>query len=428
MTERKIRGIIFFASLALVGLISTQLFWIIKAVDTGKRQFQHQVHYVLKNVVRELEYHQDTLKSCAMHNYDSMICCEPAILQVIDTVLLDSLIKKYINYQNLPDRYFYKIVHSKDDLVVYSSDLVSCNNYEDCKSEPFKTCLSGVWRQDSYHIQLFFPTQNRHILLDLATWLMLSVIFLIVIVLCFVYIIKTVIRQKKLSEIKNDFINNMTHEFKTPISTISLASEILVKSEQEVSEKVKKYAQIIFDENQRMRTQVEKVLNMALIDRGDFVLNKEIFDIHELIASTVDKLCIDQCSENSSVTYDFQASHSIVHGDPLHITNIINNLVDNAIKYSDKKPEIVISTINKNNQISISFIDNGIGMSHDTMNRVFEKFYRVPTGNIHNVKGFGLGLNYVKTMIEAHNGTITVRSELKKGSTFELLIPVYLEG
>ena len=269
-----------------------------------------------------------------------------------------------------------------------------------------------------------FPQLQKYLVLKVWGWLLLSIVFLIIIVLCFWFVVVAVFRHKKLSDMKTDFINNMTHEFKTPISTVSLASEILVNSNRDTSlEKIHRYSKIIFDENQRMRSHVDQVLRMAQLDQGDFEIKKEDTDIHQLLSSSVSNLCLEHLGEPTSINFHFEAKIHNISVDPLHFSNIAKNLIENACKYSKNKAIIDIYTKDSPNGIIISFIDNGIGIDVLYQKYVFDKFFRVPTGNIHDVKGFGIGLYYVKKMVEAHAGKITLKSELGKGCTFDIYIP-----
>jgi len=256
-------------------------------------------------------------------------------------------------------------------------------------------------------------------------WLGTSGIFIIIVILSIATTILAILKQKKISEIKNDFINNMTHEFKTPISTISLAAEVLTNTDPASSaDRIQKYSRIIYDENLRMRNQVERVLQVALLDKGEFKLKKTEFDLHRLLKYAVQNLCIEKCEEHTTVNYNLNAEDHVVSADNMHITNIIVNLVENAIKYSNGDSIIDIGTVNTDQDIMLSVEDNGIGMSQEKLKFIFDKFYRVPTGNLHDVKGFGLGLYYVKNIVEAHGGQIKVSSELNKGSRFEVYLPL----
>jgi len=223
---------------------------------------------------------------------------------------------------------------------------------------------------------------------------------------------------------KTDFVNNMTHEFKTPIATISLASEMLLKPGiNEMPEKTKKYASIIYDENSRLKNQVEQVLQIAVLDKGNFKLRKKEINLNELIEFATENFEMQIKQRNGKITTNLAASMSTFFADPDHITNIINNLMDNANKYTPETPEITISTRNSEKGIIMTVKDNGIGISSENQKHIFKKFFRVHTGNIHDVKGFGLGLYYVKTIVEAHGGSVTLQSELKKGTQFEIYFP-----
>jgi len=224
---------------------------------------------------------------------------------------------------------------------------------------------------------------------------------------------------------KSDFVNNITHEFKTPIATISLASEVLLNSGEKLSrERSIKYAQIIFDENARMRSQVDKVLQMASMDRGELKPDVTSVKMNEFMRKVVDNLCLEHCEKPVNVEYQLEALSDILMVDPVQMANVITNLVNNSIKYSPDELYILIRSSNDKNNYTFSIQDKGIGIHKDNLKYIFEKFYRVPTGDIHNVKGFGLGLYYVKTIIEAHKGKVFVESEPGKGTKFDIQLPL----
>jgi len=269
-----------------------------------------------------------------------------------------------------------------------------------------------------------FPGRNIHLLKSMAWTLSGSLLLTLIILATFAITIFMILRQKKLSDIKSDFINNMTHEFKTPIATVSLAvdsinSPKIIKDEKEV----RYYTDIIREEIQRMNKQVESVLRMSLLDKHELEFNFIETDIHELIERAVSKVSLLLNERNGNIEVNAKAEDALVRIDPDHFTNAMLNLLDNAIKYSVGEPQIVISTRNINNGLAISIKDHGMGMSKEVQQKIFDKFYRKSSGNIHNIKGFGLGLSYVKAIVDAFGGIISVKSEAGKGSTFDIFLP-----
>jgi two-component system phosphate regulon sensor histidine kinase PhoR len=233
------------------------------------------------------------------------------------------------------------------------------------------------------------------------------------------------LKQKQVSVIKNDFVNNMTHEFKTPIATIGLAADVLMKDDIVKNPvKLQHYARIISEENKRLKSQVETVLQVALTDAGKVQLKLEKIDIHALINQSVHQIAVRVHEKGGKISLQLTAFYHFVEGDKVHLSNILHNLLDNAIKYCDKIPEIMIATRNRGSYIEISVQDNGKGIPSENINLIFEKFYRVHSGNIHDVKGFGIGLFYVRNMIKMHKGNISVKSKIGNGTTFYIVLPV----
>lgn len=292
------------------------------------------------------------------------------------------------------------------------------------------------------HLYVYFPTRKEFIWSQMGFTLAASALLILTILACFYIAITTIIRQKKMADIKNDFINNMTHEFKTPISTISLAVEMAedmggsafrsgigkrveIANQEDAGEagRMARYLGIIRDETRRLGSHVEKVLQMALLDRGTVKLALVPVNIHDVIEKVLNSIGLQIEQRGGELVLDFEADNELVEADEVHLTNIVYNLVDNAIKYSPDKPHITIRTQSLPEGVSLTVADRGLGLSKEQQGRIFETFYRVPTGNLHDVKGFGLGLSYVRKMVDVHHGRISVESELGQGSAFEVVIP-----
>lgn len=340
----------------------------------------------------------------------------------IDQRQLQTLLSSSLQNQGIDIDFNYGVIDGSDNQIVLTN--TNENKTEVLKSE-FRTNLftRDIIPTGNY-LTVFFPDQQTFLIGKIWFSLASSILLVLVIIAIFGYALYTIMTQKKISEIKNDFINNMTHEFKTPISTVSLACEAL--QDEDVKKNgtfLKRYISIIEAENKRLGLQVEKVLQMATLEKEDFKLKLEALDIHEVIDRALENVNIQIEKRKGIIKKQLKAANKEVVADEVHLTNIIYNLLDNANKYSRDKPEITISTKNKNGGIVLQISDRGIGMSKEVAHRIFEKFYREPTGNIHDVKGFGLGLTYVRTMLDALGGTIEVKSDIAKGSTFEIYLP-----
>jgi two-component system phosphate regulon sensor histidine kinase PhoR len=278
--------------------------------------------------------------------------------------------------------------------------------------------------QSPKYLRIWFPNQETYLLKTIWPLLFSSAVFMLVVIFAFGYTISTILRQKKISEIKNDFINNMTHELKTPISTISLACEALSDPVMSKSEaRVGQYVSMIRDENKRLGVLVENVLRSAVLDRKEMELSRDEVDLHKVILAAIRNIELQAQQKGGQIETNLSAARPIIFGDKVHLTNLVYNLLDNAIKYSKQIPQIKVITKNDNSCVTVMVQDNGIGIKKEDQARIFEKLFRVPTGNIHNIKGFGLGLSYVKMIVEKHHGTVSVQSEPGKGSTFIIQLP-----
>lgn len=345
----------------------------------------------------------------------------------IDVTLLGRLIKAELKRQgiNLDFKYAVKSFPAGQERFIYGD-----KNYNSKQLTEYKTLLFP--HDDDLKpnwLYLYFPKQNTFLLKETGLLVIPTFVLTAMLIGIFVFTILIILRQKKLSNIKNDFINNMTHELKTPISTISLASQMLRDNTVTNTPKtIEHISGIIFQESKRLTTQVEKVLQMAVFNEGKLKLKFKEVNINNLINSVVLNFELRVKSKNGELVADLKADPAVVKGDEVHITNVLFNLLDNAVKYSKDEPKITISTELKDNFVVVSVKDNGIGISKEHLGQIFERFYRVPTGNVHDVKGFGLGLSYVKIITEAHKGQVKVESAINKGTKFMIYFPINEEN
>ncbi|MDB5142762.1 MAG: histidine kinase [Mucilaginibacter sp.] len=336
---------------------------------------------------------------------------------------IDSLLRFELHNKGIFLPFNYSVSTFNSDSLIFTSATYT----DDAKETviPANTYQVSIFSKevinDPGKIRISFPQKNSLILTKMTASMATSGALLFVLIVCFGYTIFSILRQKKISEMKMDFINNMTHEFKTPVSTIMIASEALKDKEiVEDKSRVARLANIIFEENQRLGNHIERVLNIARIEKNDLKLDIRELDVNEMVTTVLDSMSLKLQKYNVIANLNLNAERAIIEADELHFSNVLYNLIDNAIKYSPDVPEITISTFNKNDEVVIRVADKGIGMNRDQQTKIFEQFYRIPTGNLHDVKGFGLGLSYVNTIVKRLNGTISVKSEKEKGSEFEL--------
>jgi two-component system phosphate regulon sensor histidine kinase PhoR len=355
------------------------------------------------------------------------------VAERIDLQTLDKTIRKELKNRNINLEFNYGVYSSEERaFVITDGHFVVHDSNPQAFAGGSKNLFTSIYKVDLFpedlkspgQLLMYFPGKVGLFWGALWKTLLSSIIFTSLILFCFAYTIQVIFFQKKVGEMKTDFINNMTHEFKTPIATISLAADSITSPMiLGNSEKVKRFADIIKQENKRMNKQVEKVLQMAVIDKEEFSLKITDINLHDVINNAVSNISLQVDKKSGTVQTNLKASKPIVQGDLTHITNVIHNLLDNANKYSPDKPEITVHTRDVSNGVEVIVEDKGMGMTKEAKKYIFDKFYRVHTGNRHDVKGFGLGLSYVKAMITAHNGQIEVRSELDKGSKFIITLP-----
>ena len=315
---------------------------------------------------------------------------------------------------------------NEEESIFYETE--DLDDVEKLKYSPFQVNMfpSNTFAQN-YNLSVIFPNIRADIFQSLSLLLSVSALFILIVIGVFIVTIKTIFRQKKLSEIKNDFISNMTHELKTPISTISLACEALEDKSIDITEdRQDAFIGMIRSENTRLGVLVEKVLRNAVLDKGELKLRRDKIEINALIEE-LNHFNLQIRKQGGELKKNLSIENPFIIADPIHLTNVISNLVDNAIKYSSESPKILIETRVEEEFGVIEVSDKGIGISKEHIQKIFDKFFRVPTGNIHNVKGFGLGLSYVYDVIHRLDGSISVISEPKKGSKFTIKLPLYYE-
>jgi len=415
-----IRFVVILAALCIIGITITQIYWVRRAFDLKEAEFERTVNTALYNVAHQIFEINNTpspannpVKQLSTNYFIVMVNSE------IDASLLEFLLRTEFERRNILADFEYGVYDCSNEKMVYG-DYVPLQTAKERKTTNKKL---PQWANQGYYFGVQFPNRIAHITNQLGIWSFSSIVLLLVIVF-FTYTLFVILKQKRLSEIQKDFINNMTHEFKTPIATIAVSTEVLKDPEiLRQPERLLNYTAIIEKENTRLKQQVERVLQMARLDKEDIGLKKEQVSLHQIIQDSIRHTSVALQEKKGTVSVELSAPKPDVEADRLHLTNAINNLLDNAIKYCKTMPSIVVRTLNHNDGIVVEVHDNGIGIGHENRKRVFQKFYRVPTGNLHDVKGFGLGLSYVKTIVEAHKGKISLQSELGKGCVFRIYLP-----
>lgn len=407
-----------------------QLQYISRVENSAKQEIPTEQEPYFQEVVREINLDPNLIEKITKANrkieffnrmWSEMAAGQQAILDRLDTAQVRQLLKSYLIEQNIYDDFELGLL--KEDGWLLSIGPVKQKFILSQKGIQAKLFPNDIFGKDNY-LTVYFPRKNTRVIREVWLPITSSILFIVVIISCFIYAIKVIIRQKALSDTKNDFINNMTHEFKTPLATVSLAVEALQDPELSSQDKFRsRYLGIIKDENKRLVSQVENVLQAAALDKKDFKLKIELLNLAEILENTVDHFGLQVEKKGGQITFVNELTDPMVEGDLFHLTHIFNNLLDNANKYSPENPTISIEAKDDPEHVHITIKDEGIGMNKEAQRKIFDKFYRVPTGNVHDVKGFGLGLSYVKTMLEAHKGGIQVSSELGKGSSFTINLP-----
>jgi two-component system, OmpR family, phosphate regulon sensor histidine kinase PhoR len=438
-------------SVSLVGIIYIQWNWITTMVENKEEELHHKLVDVTTDIARDLiDYKQTALSGSQLlrspqsfgfrpsEQFMQELMRPPLISQKFSYQEMSEKLRKAFNYRGLKDTKFEFCIFSEGGInsSIFSNtyELKSGNYYPALKDtiHNLQTLLPLVVNSMELNGPEPFETLSivipdyKSVVMKQMRWMIFGVVFFTLIIITSFYVtVSTLVRQKKLSEIKNDFINNMTHEFKTPLATISLAVDAM-RNEKVVHDREKSayFSGIIKEENKRMNKQVETILQAALIDRQELQLNLQPLHVNEVIRRVMDNFKLQLDDIHANVVLLLEDGYDMAEADEVHFTNLISNLIDNAIKYSRDKLMIRVQTLRTGKNISIRIEDNGIGMTKETQRRIFEKFYRAHTGNVHNVKGFGLGLSYVKSVVDAHNGRIKVERTVGKGTVFILEIPL----
>ena len=440
MRRRTLGTLVLLALLSMVGVVLTQYIWLRRAqqyqneqVELQKqqaaqldKQFNDRVVIALTDVTERIL----SITKDPSNLFDAVKQVSPNYFAVTinDTIhpyLLENLLKHEFERRGISEDFEYGIYDCFTDSIVYGN-YVSQKDSAVADTAQHSDLLK--LDKDGHYFGVNFPRRTTSIWVPqqsgTITWIYPAIVTLIVSSF-FAYSVWVILRQKRIGQMKNDFIGNMTHELKTPISTIALSSEVLCDPDiVKEPDRLHSYANIIRTENERLRTQVERVLQLSTLDKGELHLKREPVDMHKVLREVASSFSVQLTERAGALRLDERATVSVVSGDQVHLTNAVFNLVDNAVKYSPEKPEVIVSTENDGRWLRVSVKDNGIGIKREDSKHIFERFYRVHTGNVHNVKGFGLGLHYVDEIVRARGARISVDSELGSGSTFTLELPV----
>jgi len=420
---RYLNLLVILGSFIICGLLIFQSVWLIDTWKLRNEAFDNQVIKALRQVANKIsEVNKTELpKSNLIQKNNSHYAVN--VNSPLDANILEDFLVREFDKASLNTIFEYAIYDCTNDSLKYVN---YCNlstgpeNFDRSENLPRFNDLI-------YYFVINFPKRESYVVNDIK-WNVLFSIFTIFAVLTFLYAMWVIMRQKKVTDLQTDFINNMTHEFKTPISSIKIASSVLIENKNIKEDKrLSQYASIIRDQNERLNMQVEKVLNIARLEKDKFKLNIEKIELNEFIEDIVIAERIKFESKEGQLLFDSNSSDAYIQADKLHLTNVLSNILDNALKYCNKNPKVSVRLISNKNSYQISIADNGIGIEKDNYKKIFDKFYRVSTGNVHNVKGFGLGLYYVLNICEAHNWKMDIDSKVKQGTTFKIEIPKAIE-
>ena len=417
MKINKLNSIIILGLVAIIGILIAQLLWTRQAFTLEEKKFSQKVHIALLEVAKKL--YEGTNHELPAENPVQKVSNDYYIVNIdndFEPNILEFYLKSEFEKMNLTTDYEYAMYNCQSDEMVYGNYVSSNKNNTSQRSVYFPKHKSLV-----YYFAIRFPNETSYLFSSLKFWFVLS-FALIVILLVYVYSIFTILQQKKYSELQRDFINNMTHEFKTPLSSILIASNYLKQQNViKTDEKLEKYTNIIISQSNKLNTHIETILNIAKSDNSPLVLDKKQLDVLPILRDVIENIQLKY--PESRIKIEALKTEISIEADTFHFTNLVYNLLDNAIKYCEKKPEIVISIIEKSNQIQLDFTDNGIGISNKNLPFIFDKFYRIPSTKSNEVNGFGLGLYYVKKICTLHHWKISAKNNATQGITISILIP-----
>ncbi len=421
MSRRTIYLLILVAVISLAGVVVTQIYWVRQAYSLQEREFNDRVVIAMSAVVDRI---QAANRDSALVEPVNQVSSSFFVANINDTLhpyFLETLLKDEFENLNLNEEFEYAIYDCFSDSIVYGARI---NTQKGLRSDADDLSNQKRFNRDGHYFGIYFPNRTSLVIRQMNVWVVSSFLILLVVVF-FAYAILIILRQKRLSEVKTDFINNMTHELKTPISTIAISSDMLMRDEIGADrERREQYARIIRSENERLKSQVERVLQVAKLSPDKLKITYERVDLHALIEAALTSVEVQLTEHGGTIHPEKEAQEHVVMGDPVHLTNLIHNLLDNALKYGGETPHTTVKTWNDSGLFCFSVSDCGIGIAPRHQKMIFDKFFRVPTGNVHNVKGFGLGLFYVKTVVSAHKGKVSVESSVGAGSTFTVKLPL----
>ncbi|MBL7817341.1 MAG: HAMP domain-containing histidine kinase [Saprospiraceae bacterium] len=426
MNNRTIQRIVLLGALAVIFVIASQTYMVMQAYNLKEKDFDVSVNIALLNVAKDMSQVSQVVLPPNLVKRMSKNTYAVNVNSTINATNLEFFLRKRFDEAALSEDFDYAIYDCHDEKMVYGKYIsYTASSRDSLKVEKNLPKLDDA----TYFFVVRFPKRESSIFSGISFMLVFTVISLLTVIF-FIYAMTVILRQKRLSELQKDFINNMTHEFKTPISTIKVAADVFVSNPSVQSDpRLTRYAQIIREQNNRLNSQVEKVLQITRIDKNTLELNKEVINLHELLETILPAIQVKIEEKQGVLTQELKASQPYIKADTLHLTNILHNLLDNAMKYCrDGKPEVIIRTIDMEKNLRLVVEDKGIGIDKEHHKKVFFRFYRVPTGNIHNVKGFGLGLFYVKNIIAAHGWHIDLESEFGTGTKIILDIPKVIES